>query len=474
MLLISTLSGCGIAPEYKRPYIATANSYTVGDDLVNEQQRLALGKELQTDWWSLFANENLNIVIQQALANNYTIATARETLAQAEEAVKSKRGALWPQVGINAAVSNQLYGAAFFGPSNFNIPAFTYYELGPTVNWNIDIFGATRYAIEQQKALALYQSYNLDAVYISLSSNVVNQALDLAAIKAQIAKIQIIIEEDQKTLELVKTKFEVGSATRLDVLDAQTRLDSDKAQIPALKQSYSMARNMLAVLVGRAPVDFSLPEFDFSSFNLPAELPLTLPSELVHKRPDILAAEANLHAAHSAVGVATANLYPSIVISGNLMQEALNLKSIFDGVSTAWAVAASLTQPLFNGGTLRAEKRKAEHAYKAALAQYKQTILIAFKQVADALTALEHDAETIHIWSQSVNVARESLALARESYAAGAANLLQLQDNQRALERAELSLILAQRQQFLDTTQLFVAIGGSPLAKTPLIMECFL
>lgn len=463
VLLPLLLSGCRVIPTYCAPKDPHTAAYVVGDELVDEQQHIAMGEKLATDWWSMFGNEQLNTVIKRAFADNYNIAVARRTLAQAEEAVKSKQGALWPQIGLTAIAGNQLYGKAFFGPSTFHIPAFTAYQLGPTVTWNIDLFGATRFAIEQQKAFAQYQAHNLDAVYITLSGNVVNQVLEIAASKAEMETMQRIIDDDQKTLEMIQKKYSVGSATRIEVLEAQVRLEADRAKLPAMKQRISEAQHMLAILVGKAPADWQQPEFTFEQFNLPKQLPVCLPSELVHKRPDIMAAEANLHAAHAMVGVATANLYPSISITGELLQEALNLKTLFDGVNTAWSIAATLTQPIFQGGTLRAEKRKSEQAYKAALAQYKQTILTAFKQVADLLAALKNDAETVAVWQRSVEVAAESLDLAHDSYAAGASNLLQLQDSQRNYENAELNLLLAKRQQFLDTAQLFVAVGGSPV-----------
>lgn len=456
------LCGCRVIPNYCAPKDPNTSAY-VSDDLVDDQQHVAMGEQLATDWWSMFGSEQLNMIIKRAFADNYNITVARKTLAQAEEAVKSKQGALWPQVGLTAIAGNQLYGKAFFGPSTFNIPAFTAYQLGPTVNWNIDLFGATRFAIEQQKAFAQYQAHNLDAVYITLSGNVVNQVLEIAISKAEIQCMQRIIDEDQKTLQMIQKKYSVGSATRMEVLQAQTQLEADRAKLPAMKQRISEAQHMLAILVGKAPADWQQPEFVFEQFTLPTQLPVCLPSELVHKRPDIMAAEANLHAAHAMVGVATANLYPSISITGELLQEALNLKTLFDGVNTAWSVAATLTQPIFQGGTLRAEKRKAEQAYKGALAQYKQTILNAFKQVADLLVALKNDAEAVAVWQRSVEVAAESLDLAYDSYAAGASNLLQLQDIQRSFENAELNLLLAKRQQFLDTAQLFVAVGGSPV-----------
>jgi len=263
---------------------------------------------------------------------------------------------------------------------------------------------------------------------------------------------------------MVRTKYIIGSATKLDIIKAKTELERDSAMLPPLKQRLSIAKHALAILVGKAPANWLTPNFDINKLTLPKELPLSLPSELVHNRPDILAAEANLQGASAAIGIATANMYPNIVINAQLLQESLTPGALFNSASTAWAVAAGLTAPIFSGGTLCAEKRKTELAYDAALAQYQQTVLIAFEQVADALAALSNDSEAVTLQRETVHLADTALKLAYKSYEIGAIGLIQIQDSQRTLARAELELIRARRQQFLDTAQLFVALGGSPIA----------
>ena len=451
--------------DYKRPLPPQTKLYTKEKILLAPDQRIAMGKNMQKEWWALFSSEPLNQVIKQALRDNYDIEAAKRTLAQAEEAVKSMQGNLWPQFALDAAAGRQLYGVAFLGPLPIKIPAFSYYDLGPAVNWNVDIFGKTRYAIEQRRAIAEYQAHQLDAAYIMLTSNVVAQALEIASVKAEIAAVQRILTEDEKTFQMTQTKYSVGTGTNVAVLLAQSQLDSDRAMLPALKQRLSIAKHALAVLVGKAPADWTPPDFTFENFKLPRELPLTLPSELVRRRPDILSAEANLHAASAAVGIAIANMFPSIALSANLLQESLTPRALFDAVSTAWAMAANISAPLFTGGTLTAEKRKAKHAYESALAQYQQVVLLAFQQVADTLSALAHDAEAITIAQRTVDVATKTLSFAQQSYKAGSTGLIEVQDAQRVLAQAQLDLIRAKRQRFLDTAQLFVALGGSPVKR---------
>lgn len=467
LLLIVFVSACSVSPDYVPPTPPSTTQYLPGAKNLNVQNsnaKISESPKIAREWWKLFANAELNSLVQQAIKNNYNVEIAQKNLAQATEAVKAKRGALWPQLGLAATVGNQLFGVAAFGPADIHIPVFNYYELGPTVAWDLDLFGVTRYAVEQQKALVDYQEHNLNAVYLLLISNVVTQALEIAAVREEIQKTAKIIAVSEKTLQLLTAKFKLGSGTRIEMLTAQNRLNNDRLQLPILQQRLNVAQHALAILVGNAPGDWSAPNFNFTNFNLPAEIPLSLPSQLVRQRPDILAAEANLHAMHALVGVTTASLYPNIVINANLLQEALNLKTLFNSANTAWSVAANLTAPLFNGGALCAEKRKAEHAYKGALAQYQQTILVAFKQVADALTALQHDAATIKLWQQNAGTMRELLSLTEKSFAAGASNLLQLQDVRRDLDQAELNLIRAELQQYLNTMQLLVVLGGTTIS----------
>lgn len=458
-------TGCNVGPDYKTPASPTPKRYTKESNLLTAEQHIAIGKKLQTEWWTLFACESLDKVIQQALRDNYELAAAKKALSQAEESINVKSGSLWPQIGLTGIAGRQKYGVALFGPTTFRIPTFTYYELGPTGTWQIDFFGITRYSIRQQEALAQYQAHQLDAVYITLTSNIVAQALEIAALNAEITATSKIIAEDEKTLQLVYKKFIVGSANRLNIIEVQTQLEHDRAALPALKQRLDIAQHALAALVGKVPANWSPPNFTLDDFTLPKELPVSLPSEMVRQRPDILAAEANLQAASAAVGLATANMYPNIVLSGNALLQSLIPSKLFNTEGAGWGIAGTLTAPLFNGGTLRAEKRKAEYAYDATVAEYQQIILTAFEQVADALTALSHDAEEVNISQQYLATANTSLGLAYKSFDAGAIGLMQIQDSERNYAQAQIILIHAQRQRYLDTAKLFMALGGSPISK---------
>ncbi|WP_026470197.1 efflux transporter outer membrane subunit [Alkanindiges illinoisensis] len=465
---LAMLTGCAVSPDYQAPVLAVPATYTSPNEIPLQAtgQHVVLGKQLSAQWWNLFASSSLNSLIRQAIANNQDLVAAQQRVLQANALVQAEQGAFKPQLSLTGTAGRQKYGAALFGPADFTIPPFTYYEIGPALSWSLDLFGGNKRSIEQQRAMAAYQQYQLQAAYLQLTGNVVAQALSIATTRARIKVTETIIAEDKNTLKLVEAAFKGGSGTKVEVLTAQSQLDADLALLPPLHQQLSLAQHALAVLAGSTPANSTVPVFSLNDFTLPQELPVSLPSELVRQRPDILAAEANLQAASAAVGVATANLYPRVNLSANLLQEALTPSGLFKSVNTAWALAAGLTAPLYDGGRLSAQKQAAEHGYQATLAQYKQVILNSFGQVADVLQALQHDADAEAAQQQAVSTARASLELSRKSYQAGNTGLLQIEDAARQLSRAQLGLIEAQSQRFSDTAQLFVVLGGSSPSTT--------
>ncbi len=270
-------------------------------------------------------------------------------------------------------------------------PAFTYYTVGPSINAPLDLFGGNKRRLEEQSAYNEYRAHELNAAYLSLTANVAAQALAVASAGAQIGVIQDIIADDQRNVDLVQTALDNGSATRTQLLTAQSQLATDRTLLPELRQEVSTARHALAILVGKQPAEWTPPDITLNDFVLPGEIPASLPSQLVHRRPDILAAEAQLHAASAAIGVATANLYPNVNLTGTVGQQALTPGGLFDGVALAWSLAANLTQPIYNGGRLKAERRSAIDGYQASLADYRQVVLRSFGEVADRLQALSND-----------------------------------------------------------------------------------
>ncbi|HVW72164.1 MAG TPA: efflux transporter outer membrane subunit [Rhizomicrobium sp.] len=456
------LAGCTLGPDFKLPEPPKADGYAAKDEApAPADQRVALGKAIEANWWTGFQSKALDSTIQQALTGNLDVETARQRMAEAEEQVNVAEGALLPQVSLGAVAGRQKYGKSLFGPLNIAIPPFTYYTVGPSISFDPDLFGAKRRTREEKQALLDYQHHELDAAYQSLTAHVAAETLTLAAARDQIATVEAIIADDERNVALVQSAITAGSGTRVQLVSAQSQLAQDRVLLPDLRQQEAVSRHALAVLTGKAPSEWSPPAVTLNDFTLPGELPVSLPSELVHRRPDILAAEAQLHAASAAIGVATANLYPSINLTATVTQQALTPGGLFDSVSNAWSLAAGLTQPIFDGGRLSAEKRAAVDNYQAELASYRQTILAAFGDVADRLQALANDADRVSAQTAAQDTAAQSLDLARKSYAAGNSGILDVIDAQRRYGQAQLGLSRARAERLMDTAQLYLAMGGA-------------
>jgi NodT family efflux transporter outer membrane factor (OMF) lipoprotein len=456
LALLGMLVGCTVGPEFKSPEVPAVQSY--GTTSEPAQTHFDFGAPVAPDWWTVFGSADLNRLIEQSVTGNKTLVGAAASLEQAQELANAATGNRYPQVSLNAGALRQQYGAQFLGP--FNLPAFTAFGVGASVRYVLDYDGAQVRADERQLALAQYQRYQLDAAYLALTGNVVMQVITLATTTDQINAVQRLIDADGNNLALVKTAYEAGSVSQVDVLTAQSQQAADQTLLPPLRQKLSLARHILAVLEGRTPAQSSVPGFQLDQLHMPASLPVSLPSQLVHERPDILAAEAQLHAATAAVGVATANLYPTISLSASASQQSLHPEDLFNAASSAWGLIANLTAPLYDGGTLRAERRATLAALRGSSANYQQTVLEAFRQVADLMDALDHDEQLVSAQDSALATAQSSLALARESYAAGNSGILAVLDAQRLLDQAQIGLIQASGQRYQDGAQLLLAMGG--------------
>ncbi|MFI5398526.1 MAG: efflux transporter outer membrane subunit [Candidatus Binatia bacterium] len=458
------LAGCAVGPDFARPRPPEVKAYTSAAAPAvltpgngEAEQHLAIGQAISAEWWALFESPVLNQVIEQAIAGNRTLAAAKATLAQAQQAVLQARGAFYPQLDFAANVQRQqTHGSA----NSSGAPPITLYSLGPTVSYAPDVFGGTRRRVEQQEALADNQGYQLAAAYLTLTGNAVSQAINIASARMQLSAAKDIIAQDERDLDLVGQKYEAGKAAQSDILTAESQLANDRTQLPPLRQQLSVARHALSVLVGQFPGQWSPPDFELTEFKLPEELPISLPSELARQRPDILAAEAQLHAASAEVGVTVAQMYPSITLSASAGLESFSANTLFQGSSLIWGLASGLSAPIFHGGALEAQRQAAIDAFQASLATYQQTVLQAFGQVADTLRALQHDFELVDTERSALDTSSASLALQRLIYAAGKSDLLSLLTAERAYQQARLGYAHAQGQRYLDTAQLFVALGA--------------
>jgi NodT family efflux transporter outer membrane factor (OMF) lipoprotein len=452
-LAVVALASCAVGPDFRRPAAPPGDHYLPATAAASAPQLLP-GEELPGEWWQLFHSPALQAAVRGALADSPTLAAANATLAAAQQQIIVARGGLFPHLDASGGVTHTSSST----PAPLLAP--TQYTLGLSASYALDVFGGVRRGVEQQVALADMQRYQLAAAYLTLSGNVVTEALTVASTRLQIATTLELIDSDKKNLKLTQREFEVGTAARSDVLTADTQLAADLTTLPSLRTQLDQARDALAVLAGHAPAGQAVHDFDISEFTLPAELPLTLPSQLVRQRPDILAAEAQLHAASAAIGVAFAQEFPSLTLSGSLSRAALSAGALFHQFDTLRETGAAVAAPIFAGGALQAQTRAARDAYAAQAATYQGVVVSALGQVTDDLWALQNDAERLAVDGHSVEIAAEALKLQQASYTVGKSSVLQLIDAQRTYAQARLGLVSAQVQQLQDTAGLLVALGG--------------
>ena len=464
VVFAAVLAACTVGPDFQRPEPPQTDQYVApkATAALNpaDRQELLLGTSPATQWWHFFQSDALDRIVERALASNRRLTAEQWTLEQRQELVNARAGRRWPQVDGTAGIGRQKYGAQFLGPLP-KPPPFTYFSVGATVSYSLDYTGKLTRSLEQQRALAEYQQRQVEAAQLSVTGNAVNQALEVASLRAQIATVEALLDRDRENLQLVQVAFDAGSVSRLDVVSAQSQLASDTTALAPLRQQLAQARHALAVNLGTLPSDPSLPELDLAQLTLPTQLPVSLPSELARRRPDILAAEAQLHATTAAVGVATANLYPRIDLTGTIGQQSITTDALFDQASSVWSITSGLVAPLFDGGTLRAEKRATVDAMRASAANYEQTVLEAFSQVADSLEALDNGAEQLRAQASAEATARDTVTMTRQSYNEGNVGVLQVLDAERRYQQARLGYVRAQAQRYLDTAQLMLALGGA-------------
>jgi NodT family efflux transporter outer membrane factor (OMF) lipoprotein len=465
--LAALLGACAtVGPDFRTPGSPRPPGYAMaGDAPVPEA---AVGKALEADWWTLFRSPDIDAVVRQAIAGNHSLESARASLAQARHAVQAQDSRL--QLDAEASAGEQRVNLASFGfaqlpgpdgPIKLENPTFQIYSFGLTGRYDFDLFGQRRRQTETLLAKAEAQGFQTDAALLTLTAQVVSQAIDIASLKAQIAAAEDIVKSDRDNLELVTKAYQLGGGTRLDVTTVQTELATDEAQITPLRQRLAAARHALALLVGQAPADWAPPEFDLDRIAVPSPAPVELPSELVRSRPDIRAAEARLHAATARIGVAEADLYPKLTLTGSITQSALHPQDLFSYAATGFNIGPGISLPIFNRPQLKARTRMAEDAARAALADYQQTVLQAFVQVADSLQAIAHDDQSIAEVNRALAASTESLKLQRLRFRDGKTGLLPVLDAQRSYARARLAAVRAKAQRLQDTAALLYAVSRS-------------
>ena len=466
--LASILFGaCTVGPNFKAPQAPAASSYTEqplpeqtasAPGIGGEAQRFDGGTALPSHWWTTFGSATLNQAVEKALAESPTVAAAQAALHQAQANLSAQRGSLYPSLDGVANTTRQKIKGAAQGDPQLGSVIYTLYNTSVNLSYTLDVFGGERRAIEAQSAARDYQLHQLQATYQMLAANVVTSALLEASLRMQLAATAELEQSAHQELELTRQQQELGGAAAADVLSAQSNLAAIEATMPPLQHQLAAVRSQLAIYLGQRPDEYHAAPFDLNTLLLPQDIPVSLPSDLVRQRPDIQAAVAQLHQASAQIGVATANLFPAISLSGNFGDVSTTVRNLFN--SSAWSVGANLTQPLFHGGTLIAQRRAAVAAYDEALAQYRSTLLTAFKNVADALNALDNDARALSAQYLAQTTAAGSLRLTEQRYALGGASHFELLLAEQQYQKARLGYVQALAARYEDTAALFQALGG--------------
>lgn len=458
------LAGCAVGPSFVTPAAPNASTYSP-DGLPNQtaaaettggaSQKFVPGGPIPSQWWELFRSDALSRLVIQALNNNPTLQAAQASLRVAQENLSAANSGFFPSIDGQAGVSRNKSDAG-----GVPRPAYSLYNASVNVGYTLDIFGGVRRGVEAAEARTDFQRYELEAAHLALTANVVTTAIQEAALRAQIAATQDIIDVNKKSLELLQTQFSLGGVAKAAVLAQAATLAQTQATMPPLEKQLAQTRHLLAALLGQFPNERIEATFDLAGFTLPQELPLTLPSQLVAQRPDIKAAAAQLREASANVGVATAAMLPQITLSGSYGANNGQLADLLSPQSAMWNLGAGLLQPLFRGGELLHQRRAAEAAYDAAAAQYRATVLTAFQSVADSLQALQSDADALKAQLAAERAAADSLQLSQEQFKVGAISYLSLLDAEQTYEQTKIALVQAQARRYADTAALFQALGG--------------
>lgn len=470
LLMPLLLAACAVGPDFRQPAAPSGAGYThaplpsktaAAPGAVGEAQQFAVGGDIPGQWWTLFQSPELNAMIDRAFKASPTIAAAQSALAVARENMLSQRGTLFPSIGVDASGSRNETATASLAPVAANNQRIYSLDTGElTVSYSLDAFGLNRRMIESAAAQADNQRFELEAAYLTLSSNLALAAFNVASLRGQIAAQQEVIKANVELLDILRRESMLGEVAEADVLQQQAVLAQAQATIPPLEKQLALQRDALIALMGGFPNEDVAADFDLSALHLPEDLPVSLPSTLVERRPDILAAAAALHAASAQVGVAIANRLPQISLTAALGTSPSAVANAFTPYNQFFAIVGKAAQPIFQGGALLHHERAAQAALDQANAQYRSTVINAFQNVADVLQSVQADAKTLHATVSAEQAASRSVAIQRERLRSGETSYLSVLTAEQSWQMARIASIQARAARLADTAALFQAVGG--------------
>jgi NodT family efflux transporter outer membrane factor (OMF) lipoprotein len=464
-VITAMLNACAVGPNFVRPAPPDADRYTREPSIAatvaadDQAQRFTRGAAVTADWWRLFKSEQLDAAVRQAITNNPTLQAAEASLRQSQNNLRAGYGVFFPQISGVGDASRQRTAPILQGsPASGTI--FNVFTLSGIISYAIDVFGGNRRRVEGLKAQAEYQRYASKAAYVTLSANVVNTSIARAAYAAQIRATEQLLELEDQQLQATEAQVRAGVAPYSNLLSLHSLIAANQASLAPLKQKRSQAEHLLATLEGVVPSSVTIPDIEITGLALPVDLPVSLPSDLVRQRPDILSAESQMHVASANIGVATAAMFPSFSLSGRYGAAGSTPANLASGNGNFWDAGPTVSVPLFQGGSLWFGRKAAMDAYQASQAIYRQTVLDAFAQVADALNALEHDAQALQAQADAQRAAGEALNLVEANYRAGLAAYLELLFADVQYHQTMIGYLQAVAQRHQDTVALFAALGG--------------
>jgi NodT family efflux transporter outer membrane factor (OMF) lipoprotein len=464
------LCSCAVGPDFGAPKAPETPGYspeplpaaTAASDVSGgEAQRFASGAPVPERWWHLFRSPALDALIERALTANSDLAAAQAALRAAQELVIAQEGAFWPSVtGSFSPSRNKTATGALAPASASGNPYYTLNTGQVGASWAPDIFGLNRRTVESLKAQADAQRFLVEATYLTLTANLASAAVQEASLRGQIAATEDVVKVETELLGLLRKQFQLGAIPEASVIAQESVLGQVEATLPPLKRQLAQQRDLLTALSGRLPADPPPESFELSAMELPQDLPVSLPARLVEQRPDVRQAQENLHSASALIGVAIANRLPNLTLSASGGGASSTIGGLTGPGTAFWSIAASLTQPLFDAGTLLHKERAAEATYEQAAAQYRTVVVTAFQNVADALRALQNDADAVAADLKAERSARESLEIARRQMQLGDVSYLALLNAEQLYQQTVIALIQARAARFADTVSLFQALGG--------------
>jgi len=489
-LALAVLASCAVGPDYQRPTTATGSGYApqaMADTTAStagpagNSQHFVMGRDIPFAWWTQFQSPQLDKLVEKALQANPTIPAAQAALRQALEYVYAQQGFFYPTIGADLNVNRQQLagnqggnspgiqgnGSVIStyqnpaGPAPYNGPViYTFYTSQLTLGYTPDVFGGNRRQVESLRAQADALRYQMEATYITLASNVVAAAIQEASLRSQITATQEFIDANTKALEVLRNQFRLGYAMSIDVALQESAVAQAEELLPPLQKQLEQTHDLIRALCGNLPNEAVDDDFDLSALHLPEDLPVSLPSKLVEQRPDVRAAEEQLHSASAQVGVAIANRLPQFTITGAIGGVASKVNQMFSTGGPFWNIAGDVAQPIFDGFTLLHRERAADEGLLQAKEQYRLTLITAFQNVADTLHAIQSDADALAAAVNAEQAAKKVLDVTQRQYDLGYVSYLLLLSAQEAYQQALVTLVQARTNRYGDTAALFQALGG--------------